>query len=123
MNKFYELRREFARNFYEYRRMKSKPPMSLFGHRMRQARLIAEIPQDRLGVEIGLDEHTASARMSRYETGVHQPPFEIVQKISHVLGVPTAFFYCENDELAELILMWEHLKAADQERIKAIITK
>lgn len=84
---------------------------------------MAEIPQDRLGVAIGLDEHTASARMSRYETGVHEPPFEIAQKISLVLGVPAAFFYCEDEELAELILMWDHLKSTDQQRIKAIFEK
>lgn len=95
--------------------------MSLFGRRLRQARLMAGIPQDRLGVEIGLDEHTASARMSRYETGVHEPRFEIVQKLSRVLAVPTAFFYCDDDELAELILMWGGLKGAERNRIKAFV--
>lgn len=99
--------------------MEKKGSISLFGRRLRQARLKADIPQDRLGVQIGLDEHTASARMSRYETGVHEPPFEIAQKLSSVLAVPTAFFYCDDDELAELILMWGGLKGTDRHRIRS----
>ena len=43
----------------------------VLGHRLRQARKWMGIPQDKLGVAIGLDESTASARISRYETGVH----------------------------------------------------
>lgn len=54
--------------------MTLKEQPNLFGRRLREARQLADIPQDRLGVKIGLDEHTASARMSRYETGVHEPP-------------------------------------------------
>lgn len=47
---------------------------TVFGRRLRQARKWAGLPQDRLGVAIGLDETTSSARISRYETGVHEPP-------------------------------------------------
>jgi len=51
------------------------PTPSLFGRRLREARLRAGIAQDKLGVMIGLDEGCSSARMSRYETGVHEPPW------------------------------------------------
>ena len=47
-----------------------KPSKTLFGQRLREARLRAGIAQDRLGVLIGLDEGSSSARMSRYEIGV-----------------------------------------------------
>lgn len=107
--------------FYEYRRMSKKPPATVFGIRLRQARLRADIPQDRLGVQIGLDEMTASARISRYETGVHEPPFEVAKKIGAALSVPAAFFYCEDDSLAEVVLHWGALKKKDRERAKAII--
>lgn len=84
--------------------MKKKlTPRTLFGMRLRDARLRTGLPQDRLGVLIGLDEETASARISRYETGVHTPPFELVERMAEVLGLPAAYFYCRDDKLAELI--------------------
>jgi transcriptional regulator with XRE-family HTH domain len=79
-------------------------PQSLFGHRLRTARIRAGIAQDRLGVLIGLDEGCSSARISRYETGTHAPPFEIAQSIASILKVPVAYFYCPQDKLAEIIV-------------------
>jgi len=82
----------------------AKQPQSLFGSRMRAARERAKLPQDRLGVLIGLDEECSSARISRYETGIHQPPFEVAEKLAGVLGVPVTYFYCPDDQIAELLL-------------------
>ena len=81
-----------------------KHPKSLFGIRLRTARERANLPQDRLGVLIGLDESCSSARVSRYETGVHQPPFELAEKFAEVLGVPVAYLYCTDDKMAEVLL-------------------
>jgi len=64
----------------------SKHPQSLFGLRLRAARERANLPQDRLGVLIGLDEGCSSARISRYETGTHQPPFLVAEKLAGVLN-------------------------------------
>lgn len=83
----------------------SKVPQTLFGKRLREARLKASIPQDKLGVLIGIDEMSSSARISRYETGIHAPPFEIAMRLAQALGVPTAYFYCEEEILAELLLV------------------
>jgi transcriptional regulator with XRE-family HTH domain len=41
--------------------------------------------------------------MNQYEKGVHAPDFSTVRHLARVLEVPTAFFYCEEDELAEVI--------------------
>ena len=87
---------------------------SIVARRLREARLRAGIAQDRLGVLIGLDEGSSSARMSRYETGVHEPPLHVVQLLAKVLRVPAAYFYAEDDSLAEWILMYSRLKAADR---------
>lgn len=100
---------------------RSKPPSSLFGLRLREARLLAGIPQDRLGTAIGLDETTASARISRYETGVHAPPVEIAARLAMVLNVPTPFLYCEDDELAEVIQAWHHLSKNERSRLLALL--
>lgn len=100
---------------------RSKPPSSLFGLRLREARLLAGIPQDRLGTAIGLDETTASARISRYETGVHAPPVEIAARLATVLNVPTPFLYCEDDELAEVIQTWYHLSNIERQRLLTLL--
>ncbi len=79
------------------------PSKSLFGRRLREARLRAGIAQDKLGVMIGLDEGCSSARMSRYENGVHAPPFQLVEQIAKKLRLPAAYFYCSDDRLAEIM--------------------
>lgn len=95
----------------------SKPPSSLFGRRLRAARVKAGIPQDRLGVMIGIDEGAASARMSRYESGVHEPSFRTAEDIARVLGIPTAYLFCEDDELADVIIGWSSLTKADKKHL------
>lgn len=101
--------------------MGRKEPVTVFGHRLREARRRAGIPQDKLGVAIGLDEMTASARISRYETGTHEPPVEIARKLAAVLKVPTAYLYCDEDELAEFLLSWPHLKKTDRKEVSLIV--
>lgn len=97
---------------------RTKPPASLFGKRLREARLRAGVAQDKLGVALGLDETTASARMSRYETGVHEPPMDVASRIAQALGVPAAYLYCEDDDLAEVILAWGQLSGEGRARVK-----
>jgi len=96
---------------------RNSPPASLFGLRLRAARESAKLPQDRLGVLIGLDESCASARISRYETGVHQPPYTLAQKLASALNIPTAYLYCEDENLAELILEWGKLGPRKRRRL------
>ncbi|WP_082621553.1 helix-turn-helix domain-containing protein [Bordetella sp. N] len=90
---------------------------SLVGKRLREARKEAGLPQDKLGIAIGIDEHSASTRISRYETGVHEPPFGIVQALAKVLKTPTAYFYCSDEQLARVIKNWQKLTAAQREAI------
>lgn len=73
--------------------------------------------QDKLGVKIGLDETVASARMSRYESGIHEPPVKTARDIAQALGVPLGYLYCDDDLLAEIILAASELPPADQEHL------
>lgn len=116
-DEIYDIRRECTRLFYEYRRMVNSDIQSrtLFGRRLRDARLRAGIAQDKLGVMIGLDEGCSSARMSRYENGVHEPPFVIAEQIAKVLGLSACYFYCSDERLAEIILNYSKLSKAEQE--------
>ncbi len=79
------------------------------------------IPQDKLGVMIGLDETVASARMSRYETGEHEPPIRTAKAIADALGVPLAYLYCDNDLLADIILAVQGLPADEQQKLLHLI--
>lgn len=79
---------------------------SVFGRRLREARLRAGIAQDRLGIMIGLDEGCSSARMSRYENSVHEPSFSIIESIARVLELPVAYFFCDDDNLAEMMRLY-----------------
>jgi transcriptional regulator with XRE-family HTH domain len=64
---------------------------------LREARLRTGIAQDKLGVMIGIDELTSSARISRYENGTHQPPFPTAEKLAAALNVPAGVLYCDDD--------------------------
>jgi len=77
----------------------------VFGKRLREARELAGLPQDKLGVLIGLDESTSSARISRYETGVHEPPVKTAKRLAVALKVPLAFLYCDDEVLAKILLL------------------
>jgi transcriptional regulator with XRE-family HTH domain len=99
--------------------MKSKverEESTVVGRRLRQARKWAGLPQDRLGVAIGLDETTSSARISRYETGVHEPPIATARLLALELGVPLAFLYCDDDDLAAALLNLASLSATERRR-------
>jgi transcriptional regulator with XRE-family HTH domain len=100
---------------------KRKEPQTVFGRRLRHVRELQEMAQDRLGVAIGIDEAAASARISRYETGTHEPPYNTVQHIARVLGVQVAYFYADDDDLAELILTWQALTPPEQRQLLALL--
>jgi transcriptional regulator with XRE-family HTH domain len=86
--------------------VKPKSPKSLFGRRLREARESAGISQYKLGVIIGFDEGSSSARMSRYEAGIHSPPFQVAEQIAKKLKLPVAYFYCSDDRLAEIMRLY-----------------
>jgi transcriptional regulator with XRE-family HTH domain len=85
---------------------KQSIPSTLFGRRLREARIRVGIPQDKLGVLIGMDEGCSSARISRYETGVHEPKINTVEKLANALNVPLVYFYCKDDSLAEILVCY-----------------
>lgn len=88
---------------------------------MREARTRLGIPQDKLGVMIGLDEGSASARISRYETGEHEPPYATAQNLAAALEVPVAYLYCDDDELAEMILLLGDTEKGVADEVKSLL--
>lgn len=77
------------------------------------------MPQDRLGVLAGLEESSSSARISRYESGIHEPPLSFAESLARILGVPAAYFYCSDDRLAEIILHYADMSEAQRHELQA----
>lgn len=74
-----------------------------FGSRLRACRVSAGLSQEDVGVGIGVDRDSARTRISRYESGAHQPPLVAAIALADFFNVPLAFLYCEDDILAEVI--------------------
>ncbi|WP_395302407.1 helix-turn-helix domain-containing protein [Enterobacter mori] len=96
----------------------SNPHNQLFSRRLKEVRLDMALSQKNLGILAGIDEFAASARINRYEKGVHQASIEVVRHLAKVLEVPVAYFYTEDDELASLVRLWPKL---DSEKKKNIL--
>ncbi|MCT6721607.1 helix-turn-helix domain-containing protein [Acidovorax sp. K2F] len=98
--------------------MPSEPlePSNVVGRRMRSRREELGWSQEKVGVLIGIDESSARARISRYELGTHEAPVKTARQIADALGVPLAYLYCEDDEVANLLLALWKLKPAARKR-------
>lgn len=77
-----------------------------FGKRLKQARDAVGLSQKQLGIQAGLDEFVASARINRYERGVHEPDAGIALRLAEVLNIPRAYLYADDDALADMILTY-----------------
>lgn len=79
--------------------------------------------QEALATAAGIDEFSASARISQYETGKYLPRYEIACRLADVLKVSVAFLYANDDSTAEMLLLWESAAlSARQRAVKALAT-
>ncbi|USD58782.1 helix-turn-helix transcriptional regulator [Vibrio sp. SCSIO 43140] len=88
--------------------------------RLKEARKKAKLSQKALGVRIGMDEGSASARMNQYEKGKHSPDIQTLKLIANELGVPLNYFFCEEESTAQLACIIASL--SEEERQKLINT-
>ena len=79
--------------------------------------MAAGISQEKLGVLAGVDEMSASARMNQYERGKHTPDPTMVERVANVLGLPTSYFYADDDLEAELLARFHKLTSARKKRV------
>lgn len=90
--------------------MAEKQQLPVYSRRLREARGFCDISQRDLGIKAGVDEFVASTRINRYEKGVHQPNLKIQQKLAQALKLPLAYFYAEDEELAQLIREFQNAR-------------
>lgn len=91
-----------------------------FGARLKLRRKLLKISQEDVGVAIGLDESCSRVRISRYETGVHEPNLATLKKLAATLKAPPEYFYCERNSVAELILVAHNFP---DEQIEILVKK
>jgi transcriptional regulator with XRE-family HTH domain len=94
-----------------------------FGKRLKQARELANLSQKKLGILAGIEESNASAIMNQYERGTHLPKFPLVRNIARALNVPAAYFFADEDEIAELLILYGTLSNKNQSAVLMDIKK
>ena len=57
--------------------------------------------------------------MNQYERQTHQPNYSLVRKLAHALRRPVAFFYANEDELAELITLYGRMSPQERAQLLA----
>ncbi|MCG3462225.1 helix-turn-helix domain-containing protein [Xenorhabdus bovienii] len=73
--------------------------------RLVTARKARRVSQQELGEALGINPEQAIGRISRYERGVSTPAYKIVRQIAKILNMPSWYFYTEDDDFAEEVLI------------------
>ena len=94
---------------------------SPFGKRLREARQKVNVTQKKLGILAGIDELSSSARINQYEQDVHIPDYMTAKRLASALGVSVTYLYAEEDDLAELILLYGLAKKQIQVKAKKLL--
>lgn len=95
--------------------------MSVLAQRLKEARQLAGMSQEKLGIEAGLDPMSASTRMNRYELGKRVPDPDLVARLAVVLHAPATYFYAVDDTEADLLLKFHRLSKAQRASVVAFV--
>ncbi|KPZ54276.1 Helix-turn-helix domain protein [Pseudoalteromonas sp. P1-25] len=52
--------------------------------------------------------------MNHYEKGRHTPDLQTLKRLAEKLGVPLNYFFCETEDMAELVLFFNSLSKKDK---------
>ena len=97
--------------------------VSIVAKRLREARLHAGISQKQLGIRAGIDDFSASARINQYERGKHMPDLQTLARLAAVMQVPVPYFYCQDTELADVIVKFSALGKTQRKRLLGQISE
>lgn len=100
-----------------------KTTISPVAARLRLARTKKGISQKRLGILAGIDQFSASPRINQYERGKHVPDFATTARLAKALSIPVTYLYTDDDELAELILLYFSAGKVKQSEVLEILRK
>ncbi len=91
------------------------------GARLKAAGMRGRYPQERVALNIGVEEALANFRINHYEQGRHLPDLEMAKRLAAELEVPLALLFCEDDNMAELLLLFERLPLRKRKQALALL--
>lgn len=97
--------------------------VSIVAKRLKEARLRAKLSQKELGIKAGIDAFTASTRINQYERGKHMPGLHTVARLAVVVQMPIPYFYCQDAELADLIVKFSALGETQKKRLLGLMAE
>ena len=93
-------------------------PNTLFGKRLKEARVERKLSQKKLGILAGIDEFSASPRINQYERGTHTPDYKTACLLAEVLDIPACYFYVDDENWLEIILLLHKTNKSELEKIR-----
>ncbi|WP_313273427.1 helix-turn-helix transcriptional regulator [Stenotrophomonas sp.] len=96
-------------------------PRGVVAARLRQARLLRGLSQREVGVRMGLDKDTASARISRYESESMAISLESLFSLADALQVPAAYLLASSAAMADAILLIGDESEVQQARLAQVL--
>ncbi len=95
---------------------------SPIGVRLREVREEKGISQKQLGILACIDQFAASARINQYEQDKHAPDFTTATRLAEVLSIPVTYFYADDDEMAEFILLFASASKRKRAEVKRLLS-
>jgi len=89
--------------------------------RLKEARTKLGVSQKKLGIMAGIDEFSSSARINQYEKGKHSPDYSMAKRLSNILKTPVSYLYEEDDDIAEMLLLYFGMEAHERKKIMELI--
>lgn len=97
--------------------------ISIVAIRLLERREIAGLSQTDLGVAAGMDEGSCGIQICQYEKGVHLPDIWRMTSLAAALNVPLPYFYCQDPQLADLILKFGTLGSEQRARLLGLMAE
>lgn len=97
--------------------------LPIVARRLREARERQGLSQKALGIAAGIHEGSASPRVNQYERAKHVPDLLTLRHLAAALAVPVPYFYAEDEQLAELLLLLHVLPRSQWETVKRYLKR
>jgi transcriptional regulator with XRE-family HTH domain len=97
--------------------------ISIVATRLLERRELAGLSQTQLGVRAGMNEGNCGIQICQYETGTHMPNIWLMTRLAAALEVPLPYFYCEDPQLADLILKFGTLGSGQRSRLLSLMAE
>ncbi len=97
--------------------------LPIVARRLREARERKGLSQKALGIAAGINEDSASPRVNQYERAKHVPDLLTLTHLAAALAVPVPYFYAEDEQLAELLLLLHALPRSKWGTVKKYLAR